>query len=335
MKNDVNYQNWISVAKGLGIMLVVFGHIYIGPDSSYVVKRWIYSFHMPLFFFISGLLRKTTVSAFPVYFKKKIKNLVIPYFIYGIISIIYFGIHNHDKVNIDFVILLLGKLILCQGSDRFLTFNPALWFLTCLFIVEIIAYFTLSRSKTIIILIGSLSGILGIILSTFVGKIDIFWNIDISLIAFFYYACGFIYKSMIKFRKKTKQESIFIVTVFMISIILLSPSNGIFSLAYNKMGNSNLLGIILSFLGIYLIIELAQIINKNKIFEYLGNHTLTIMSLHWIGILNISRINKYFDLRIELQNQLFLSFFYSFIIILLILVIDKIYHIAKMKSFPR
>lgn len=38
--------SWIDVLKGIGIVLVVIGHIYLNP----IVDNWLYSFHMPLFF---------------------------------------------------------------------------------------------------------------------------------------------------------------------------------------------------------------------------------------------------------------------------------------------
>ncbi|MCV3214943.1 acyltransferase family protein [Plectonema radiosum NIES-515] len=56
--------HWVDYAKGIGIFLVVVGHILRGLVNSSIleesklllfVDRWIYGFHMPLFFFISGL----------------------------------------------------------------------------------------------------------------------------------------------------------------------------------------------------------------------------------------------------------------------------------------
>lgn len=44
--------DWVDVAKGVGIFLMVMGHSSM-PDA---VNRWIYSFHMPLFFLLSGLV---------------------------------------------------------------------------------------------------------------------------------------------------------------------------------------------------------------------------------------------------------------------------------------
>ncbi|MBF1069294.1 MAG: acyltransferase family protein, partial [Prevotellaceae bacterium] len=44
----------LDIAKGIGIILVIIGHM----SSSYL-RDWIYSFHMPLFFIISGICFKT------------------------------------------------------------------------------------------------------------------------------------------------------------------------------------------------------------------------------------------------------------------------------------
>ena len=44
---------YLDMAKGVGIFLVILGHIeYLDPD----IKRWISSFHMPLFFVVGGIL---------------------------------------------------------------------------------------------------------------------------------------------------------------------------------------------------------------------------------------------------------------------------------------
>ncbi len=57
-------QEWVDYAKAIGIILVVYGHVAPGiynaglitNDVNYfLVQKFIYSFHMPLFFFLSGL----------------------------------------------------------------------------------------------------------------------------------------------------------------------------------------------------------------------------------------------------------------------------------------
>ena len=52
MKEKINY---IYYSKGIAILFVIFGHVYSGNN---IATTWIYSFHIPLFFIISGFLLK-------------------------------------------------------------------------------------------------------------------------------------------------------------------------------------------------------------------------------------------------------------------------------------
>lgn len=68
------HQAWPDVAKGVGIILVVFGHAWRGLHSSGIVPDGrmfqavdaaVYAFHMPLFFFLSGWFFPKTLQARP------------------------------------------------------------------------------------------------------------------------------------------------------------------------------------------------------------------------------------------------------------------------------
>ncbi|WP_438830786.1 acyltransferase family protein [Streptococcus pluranimalium] len=85
----------IDIAKGLGIILVVLGHSF--PDALSkggienpifrFLESFIYSFHMPLFFFVSGFLAvKVVYGKESINLFKKINRLLIPY---STMSIIY------------------------------------------------------------------------------------------------------------------------------------------------------------------------------------------------------------------------------------------------------
>ena len=59
-----NRSHWVDYAKAIGIVLVVYGHVLKGlhsagikmPEAFYELSYSIvYTFHMPLFFFLSGL----------------------------------------------------------------------------------------------------------------------------------------------------------------------------------------------------------------------------------------------------------------------------------------
>lgn len=83
----------IDIAKGIGIMLVVIGH----TDSP--LHDFIYLFHMPLFFFLSGYAYKKIDSYNPIkVIKKRFKSLYIPFIS---IQLVYLMLHNiFIKINI-------------------------------------------------------------------------------------------------------------------------------------------------------------------------------------------------------------------------------------------
>ena len=84
----------IDCAKGLGILLVVFGHVWRGLHSAHLwidprlysrVDGWVYSFHMPLFFFISGLFIARSASK-PAgrFLSDKLATIAWPYVVWSI-----------------------------------------------------------------------------------------------------------------------------------------------------------------------------------------------------------------------------------------------------------
>lgn len=110
---------WLDAIRGLGIMLVILGHTTIPP----IARRFIFSFHMPLFFFISGWLFNNNFSK--AWCLKKCDGLLVPYLLYGAITIPIV----HFSVNAPMDLLLWGFL---RGNGV-----GVLWFLMCLLVVEL------------------------------------------------------------------------------------------------------------------------------------------------------------------------------------------------------
>ena len=87
---------WLDVAKGVGILLVVMGHCLGGlrnaglvPDASagWFCFYLIYSFHMPLFFFLAGCLVEGRVAARPGHFlAADFTRIAYPYFLWGMVQ---------------------------------------------------------------------------------------------------------------------------------------------------------------------------------------------------------------------------------------------------------
>lgn len=72
----------LDYAKGIGIFLVVLGHTILLQETAFIegqfIARWIYSFHMPLFFIISGIALGLK-SSFHCNISNVTKRLLIPY----------------------------------------------------------------------------------------------------------------------------------------------------------------------------------------------------------------------------------------------------------------
>lgn len=68
---------FIDVAKGIGIICVMLGHL-----GSEMIDKVVFTFHMPLFFLISGYFLNDSVPILE-FIKKKAKQLLIPYYVTG------------------------------------------------------------------------------------------------------------------------------------------------------------------------------------------------------------------------------------------------------------
>ncbi|HFZ2131086.1 TPA: acyltransferase family protein, partial [Klebsiella pneumoniae] len=94
---NANRNEWVDYAKGFGIVLVVYGHISRGLYNSGIISdtKWfhfidslIYSFHMPLFFFLSGLflMKSLQVRGLPYFIFNKVDTILYPYLIWSVIQ---------------------------------------------------------------------------------------------------------------------------------------------------------------------------------------------------------------------------------------------------------
>jgi len=176
--------DWIDTAKGFGILLVIIAHIH---HFSYI-----YSFHIPLFFILSGYTYKQYDSTFTEFTTKKIKTLIIPYFSLGLILVIFSSLTIHsDHSRMLIGVELLKNLVI---QERFWT----LWFLSALFILNVLFYWLIILFKEKIRYIA----ITAFALSCFValyykyGGQPLPWNIDASFMALPFFLFGYYAKKI-------------------------------------------------------------------------------------------------------------------------------------------
>lgn len=142
LKNTARIE-WVDCTKGIAIVLVVLG--YFSPNLDIGV-RIIYSFHMPLFFIMTGFV-STSSYRNPNYLEfveKKAIRLMKPYCLYGVILLMFKIVKSAlsefgGALNLN---TFLNTLLVTRKS-----FISELWFLPCLFVTHCLIYWMVRIKK--------------------------------------------------------------------------------------------------------------------------------------------------------------------------------------------
>jgi fucose 4-O-acetylase-like acetyltransferase len=276
-------EHWIDIAKGLGIILVVAGHE--GNPFTYHYFFW---FHMPLFILLSGYLFKqvTSKSELKALIIKRAKQLLIPYFVFFLLIALLKFIFAlpHNKIGV--IIFLKDIFRSIYGGKALFDYYTVFWFITCLFLTQIVF-------AIICLLLKSNISRISIISIFFVlAHIEIFlhlnkypapWAADIVLITLAYYGIGFYLRNILSTYKKLKFSIPIILTT--ITIIMLSIFHKLrFNLDLKQQVYTNItldliIPVALAFTTCYLSQLLSMTLLKKPLAN-LGKHSLTIMYLH-------------------------------------------------------
>lgn len=274
---------WIDLAKGIGMILVMLGH---AKMPSYLVK-FIYSFHMPLFFFLSGCVfsdKDITTGKFII---KKFKTLIIPYVFFSIVYIVLeIGMEYFNKsLNLSFV---LNEFKLYFINTR----EHAIWFLPCLFFVEVFFFLICKVSRKNYIFICCATVVLltfGIVYKKFIGT-NLPYNLNLVLIAFPFFALGYLLKK-IKFYQERLAFN-FLSLVIIIVLLIFNIITDYFNIRYfephyvgiwqNEYCNF-ILFYLSAFFGIFATIMFSKVFeNKFNSIKYIGRNSIIYLGIHQI-----------------------------------------------------
>ena len=133
---------YIDVAKGAAMLLVIIGHCNYAPME---LMGFLYSFHMPLFFALSGLtFRPERYKNLKEVVTTKFRTLVIPYLWLSVISwMLCFVILERLQPSRQMLRQFVGIAVGCRLTDYFFS----LWFLQVLFLAEPLLYLVLRLTQ--------------------------------------------------------------------------------------------------------------------------------------------------------------------------------------------
>ena len=284
--------DWLDSLKGFGILLVILGH------TQFPYKDYLYWFHMPLFFILSGYTLHLTYSC-KVFIIKKINSFIIPYFIFGVLLIFMTYFANPKAALLEFLKLFYGGIK--NGGTL-----GTLWFLPTLCLAEMLLYILNKNyllKKYVIILI------LPLLFISLNVTTQLPFNLNIIPLVVIYLLFGIYFKTFYELNSHLKE--LVCLCIFVISLVLAFKYQFQMDLKYDKVTNLYFAIILPVCMTTILIFSFQRIrfLKINSILNYLGKNSLTIMLVH-----------NYF--RIFLENQTNFSWFVVFLLTTILTVVS-------------
>lgn len=271
--------DWVDVAKGIGMICVILAHV----EEQYL-KMPLYTFHMPLFFFLSGYLFSIK-SSFKEFLISKCRRILVPYFCLGGILIL-FDIYwngrnsfNQTWYNKEYAMYDITQLFV---QKRFLT----LWFIACLFWLSLLFYVLVRfikkeviRAAVVILLTAA-----GLCYYYFDGTAW-FWNMDVCFTALPFFYVGFLCRKTDFINQKilgNRYKPLLFVGFIGINVICavlnLKISGQYLEMFYNQYAVAPLT-YIGAFAGIFAVIILAELCNWFPL-RYIGINSMLFYAWH-------------------------------------------------------
>lgn len=253
---------WVDYYKTISIFLIVIGHTFMKNMS---IPCFLYIFHVPLFFFVSGYLDKSENYSCFQYTKKIFLSLIVPYVIWNVISIVF-----------HFPISCSDVLKVVVGLERW---NGASWFLVVLFFVKLTAMFFKKRYYVFSVLL------LSFIFMLFMRQ-RVPFSLHLSFLYFpFYFVGVFFSKPIDRFVNTDRKCWHIVVSIFAMFALLFMYHYSSIPHVYNVEGfrSQPILYWITGFLGIVSVLFVSLCFNslsKNTITN-ISSATLFIMCSHY------------------------------------------------------
>jgi len=284
--------NYVDIARAFAIIFIVLGHTLVHSTNCGLIFKLLYSFHVVLFFIISGYTYKIKENEnFRDFIKNKFVRIIIPYFVWALLFLIPYmilgqtvgssiGTNSSFELKTQLINVLYGN-----GNASSLKQNSSLWFLPALFSIEIIYYFVIKLinkfpKAKVAILIPMVS--ISYITNTFLN-INLPWGINTALVIGIFFYIGYLLKEYNLFNKDKLFKSKYIIPILIIGLLSFYFNSTVSCIDYDygSLTLAILSGICLSLVVIYI----SYIIKENRVLEYVGRNTMGILIFHKIIIL--------------------------------------------------
>jgi acyltransferase len=327
--------HWIDIARGIGIIFVIYAHV-LGDQG---IRYLFYSFHMPLFFFLSGIVyNHKKYGSFVTFLKKSAKGLLVPYFIFAFIMF-FLWVIGLKTTNIfsPGIIRQFLSIFYANSNNGLMVFNDVLWFLPALFVTRIlfasIANFSVKARTLISVLL--LFSVFGYLFSIFASNIKLPFGAETAISAVVFYGAGFLWNRSEKTKALLFRYKYFLfILLFIVGAYIATNAFHIYGrqidMRLNHL-NNYFYFYIAAFSGIFAWISFSVAINKNSLLEKIGRNSLILFVWHpivftYFGVI----LNTILGLNLIKSIRLFIPLIYTAISITVILLVNSFYNKLKL-----
>lgn len=317
--------SWIDIARGLGIIFVIYAHV-LDRES---IRFLFYAFHMPLFFFLTGIVHHHKKSESIISFlRKNAKRILLPYFLFAFLTYGWWIMTQSNGLpnGAEFLSHLKG-ILYGSGAKSGLFFNTILWFLPCLFAAKVGLELLTRISDTTRSLLFSLCfvAVFGYGFSIVYPDLKLPFHIESALTALVFVGGGYLfYRYSDIYQSFINKHSLKLFVIFLFLLIISAVLNySLFGLQndlrLNRLNNP-ILYYISSFSGIAATVLVSMKIGEERLLEFFGKISLYLFILHPLVLYHLKDIAHFLVKNSLLYsiNNIFLAPFYSAIIIAVI-----------------
>ncbi|MBQ3599722.1 MAG: acyltransferase [Lachnospiraceae bacterium] len=322
---EQNRVEWLDVARGIGLLLVIIGHTMTTPirqasELANCIYTAIYFFHMPFMFYLSGrtfgmFWERNKTLANSKWIKKKWCTLMVPYFTYGVIVYFIFSVGNRIQ-GIDAILENAGYgrlgvtdwIFGVLWGDNLYAYH--LWFIYALFLMNLVSFFMskyIKKHQWILL-------VLGLILADARTYVDTtYWGIfNLFMKCYLWFIIG-TYFDFSKVVKKT-----WAIFWQMISVLYLICYTGNRNGFFTKLDNQILepvkwvmdVGMIMALIQISMLLSGAL----RKFFSYTGQNSYGIYLFHQPFFASGSGLVLYKVLGLPLPIAILITFLLCYVV---------------------
>ena len=276
--------------KGIAIILMVVGH----SGCPKLLDSFIYLFHMPLFFFVSGWFFKDSYAENKIQFiRKRTFGLYWPFVKYGLIFLALHNLFYHLYISADYynaAQLLYHSLLTLsfRGVDPLL---GGFWFLKFLFVASMVCLFGVCFLKLINKYINFKKGCIAItVILLCIAFVVAYLNYNAScVVACIIFMLGYLAK---EYKEKISMK----LTILIPLLMILIPVAYFLPMSLNGASGSYQLilpYLLISTIGIYATMIISHYLTETRICKlliYIGDNTMTILVYHFLALKIVSLV---------------------------------------------